>query len=231
MFTHQKNNTPSSHTCSAALYTGITPSASAAAALEGACKTSSSMTMVSTGHLIPSATHAGYPPLSTATSACPMTRNVHHTRGALNIPARSYTMTVSLLVIPKASHAAANARGVGSMCGSAMLWSAMASRSKNLLPGIRWALNSATGSLPGLLDCRNIVESKREQVITSSTLSSTTPPHQPHHPSYLPAVGRYHVASNTLTLSRLSRSHSTLTIGWPCNIVFAAAATAHSLAL
>mmetsp|Transcript_36831 Transcript_36831/g.81914 ORF Transcript_36831/g.81914 Transcript_36831/m.81914 type:complete len:376 (+) Transcript_36831:294-1421(+) len=90
----------------------------------------------------------GKPPSSTDTLSCPITLNVHHALGALKMPMRSYSTTVLSLLTPSTSMAAANAVSLGSMCGRPEEGSAMPSRSKNWLPGMRSALNSATALRP-----------------------------------------------------------------------------------
>jgi hypothetical protein len=156
--------------------------------------------------------------------------NVHQTLGALKMPLRSYTTTVSSLEIPSASAAAANARSDGSMCGRSVLVSAILSMSKKRLPGILTALNSSVA----LRSARNTKSSQHLHVRTCfgwSALVQQSQSHrwfcfvqletqqiqcvasrvvywflrekQPwaHSGVHLPSLGMYHVPSRTLMSS------------------------------
>ena len=78
----------------------------------------------------------------------PNARNVHHTRGALKHPLRSYTTTSDSFAMSSASAAAPKAAGEGSMCGRSVSGAEILSRSKKREPGMRLPRNSSYGSLP-----------------------------------------------------------------------------------
>ena len=102
----------------------------------------------------PSRRHLRRPPSSTATASWPKARKVHHTRAALTTPRTSYTMMRSPLPSPSAPTAAAKASAPGSMCGSVVVWSAIASMSKKTAPGMWAARNSARASRPSCGMCQ-----------------------------------------------------------------------------
>ena len=86
----------------------------------------------------PSAFHFGKPPSRMKTSRTPNTRNVHHTRGAANRPAPSRPRPSSRRRCRARASPRRKPSGFGSMWGSAVVWSAILSMSKNTAPGI-WA--------------------------------------------------------------------------------------------
>src|SRR5215468_1544984 len=75
-----------------------------------------------------------------------MARNVHHTRAALTTPRTSYTTTRSRSEMPSSPTCRPNCTGPGSMCGSEVERSAMASMSKKTAPGMCASSNSRRGS-------------------------------------------------------------------------------------